>query len=308
MRIVFMGTPDYSVPTLSKLISAGHTVAAVFCQPDKPVGRKQIQTPPPVKVFAEEKGIPVFQPSTLRDGAAYTMLQDLAPDIIIVVAYGKILPEEILYLPKFGAICGHASLLPKLRGASPIQWAIVTGETETGVTVMQMDAGIDTGDILSIEKTVISPDETAGELFDRLSVITADLIVKTVDDIEEGTICPIKQNDALATYAPIIKKEMAHIDFTESARVICRAVRGFCPWPVAFCYIGDKRLKVLKAKECGGFVGKSGEIVCCDGRLIVACGDNSAIEFLTVQPEGGRVMDAADMLKGHKLERGTVLC
>lgn len=308
MRIVFMGTPEYSVPTLSKLIKSGHDVAAVFCQPDKPVGRKQILTPPAVKAFAREKNISVFQPSTLRDGEALSIIQNLSPDIIVVVAYGKILPEEILYLPKFGAINGHASLLPKLRGASPVQWAIVTGETVTGITVMQMDAGMDTGDILSAVKTSILPEETAGELFERLSVITADLIVKTVEDIASGNVHPIKQNDAIATYSPIITKGMAHIDFTKSTREICRMVRGFNPWPVAFCYAGDKRLKVLKAAEREGFFGRCGEIVCCTDRLIVACGDNSAIEFLTVHPEGGKPMSAADMLKGHKFERGAILC
>ena len=190
MKIVFMGTPDYAVKTLEALINAGHTVAAVFAQPDKPVGRKQILTPPPVKVCAKTHGIPVFQPRTLRDGEAEKIIRDIAPDVIAVVAYGKILPTEILTLPRYGCINGHASLLPKYRGAAPIQWCIVNGEKETGVTAMQMDKGMDTGDILKTAVTEIGAEETAGELFERLSVIGAKLLVKTLADLETGALPP----------------------------------------------------------------------------------------------------------------------
>lgn len=307
MRIVFMGTPDYCVPTISKLIDAGHEVAAVFAQPDKPVGRKQVLTPPATKVFAEKNKILVFQPGTLRDGAAFEQLKRLAPDIIVVVAYGKILPENILLLPKYGCINGHASLLPKLRGASPIQWAIVTGESKTGVTVMQMDKGMDTGDILSVSETDILPDDTAQTLFDRLSLITADLIVKTVDDIERGIVVPEKQNDALATYAPIISKEMAHLDFSKDANVLCNAVRGFYPWPAAFCFIDGRRIKVISARPCNIDTNECGKVIDNKGKLVVSCGGNTAVEFLTVQPEGGRVMTAADMLRGKSIDIGTVV-
>ena len=308
MRIVFMGTPQYCVPTLSKLKDAGHDIAAVFCQPDKPVGRKQILTPPPTKIFAADAGIPVFQPVTLRDGSAEKIISEISPDIIVVVAYGKILPESILNMPKYGAINGHASLLPKLRGASPIQWAIVTGETKTGVTVMQMDKGMDTGDILAVKTTDILPDETAGELFDRLSVITADLIVETLVSIKNNTAVPVKQNESEATYTPIIRKDMAQLDFTKTAGELCREVRGFNPWPVSYFTAFGKRYKVLKAKVCDGYSGNRGEILCTDSRLIIACGNNSAIEIFLIQPEGKKPMSAADMLKGHKFPSGTMLC
>ncbi len=228
MKIVFMGTPDYAVKTLEALINAGHTVAAVFAQPDKPVGRKQILTPPPVKVCAEKYGIPVFQPRNLRDGEAERIIRDIAPDAIAVVAYGKILPTEILTLPRYGCINGHASLLPKYRGAAPIQWCIVNGEKETGVTAMQMDKGMDTGDILKTAVTEIGAEETAGELFERLSVIGAKLLVKTLADLEDGGITPVKQDESKATAAPIIKKEMAKVSFHDmTADEVHNAVRGF---------------------------------------------------------------------------------
>ena len=308
MRIVFMGTPDYCVPTLRKLKSAGHDIAAVFCQPDKPVGRKQILTPPPTKEFAAGNSIPVFQPATLRDGEALSVIESLSPDIIVVVAYGKILPKEILDFPKYGAINGHASLLPELRGASPIQWAIVSGKTRTGVTVMQMDEGMDTGDILSVIETDILPDETAGELFTRLSELTADLILKTLEDIENSRVTPIKQNEESATYTPIIKKEMAHIDFSKPAREVVCLIRGFNPWPCAYCFVDGKRLKVQSGKVSAGRRAKCGEVLASGGRFIIACGDNTAVEFLTVQLEGKKPMSAADMLKGNKVAVGTVVC
>ena len=208
MRIVFMGTPDYAAVTLKKLIEEKYDIAAVFAQPDKPVGRKQILTPPATKVLAQEHNIPVYQPKTLRDGEAYKILSEINPEAIVVVAYGKILPKEILSLPKYGCINGHASLLPKLRGASPIQWSIVTGETITGVSTMLMDEGMDTGDILETVVTDIGEEETAEELFDRLAIMSADLMVSTLKAAQAGTLTPEKQNEAEASYAPIIKKEM----------------------------------------------------------------------------------------------------
>lgn len=307
MRIVFMGTPEYSVSTISALITAGHDVKAVFCQPDKPVGRKQILTPPPTKVFAENNGIKVYQPTTLRDGTALAILKDIDPDIIVVVAYGKILPKEILYLPKYGSINGHASLLPRLRGASPIQWAIVTGETETGVTVMQMDEGMDTGDILSYKSIGIMDDDTAESLFNKLSLITADIIVETIGDIANGAVNPVKQDETNATYAPIIKKEMAHLDFNKSANEVCCAVRGFYPWPAAFCYIDGKRLKVLSAIPFENAKSEPGRVIKNDSRLVISCGDNTAVELLSIQPEGGKPMSASDMLRGNKVVIGTVV-
>ena len=199
MKLAFMGTPDYAVNTLEALIAAGHNVAAVFAQPDKPVGRKHIITAPPVKVCAQSHGIAVYQPNTLRDGKAEEILKEIAPDVIVVVAYGKILPKEILEIPKYGCVNGHASLLPKYRGASPIQWCIVCGEKETGVTAMLMDEGMDTGDILKTAQTEIGAEETAEELFDRLSVITAEHLVNTLADLEKGNIIPIKLEEEKAS-------------------------------------------------------------------------------------------------------------
>ena len=306
MRIVFMGTPDYAAVTLQKLIDEKYDIAAVFAQPDKPVGRKQVLTPPPTKVLAEQNGIAVYQPKTLRDGEALDILKNINPDVIVVVAYGKILPKEILSLPKYGCINGHASLLPKLRGASPIQWAIVTGETKTGVSTMLMDEGMDTGDILETVVTDIGSDETAEELFERLAVMSANLMVSTLNKAKEQSLTPTKQDEKFATYAPIIKKEMAHIDFNKTADEICNAVRGFYSWPCAYCFINGKRVKVIKAKKCELKAKENGVVITSDNKLVISCSDSS-VELITVQPEGAKVMSAVTMLNGHKILKGTVV-
>ena len=306
MKIVFMGTPDYAAVTLQKLIDEKFDIAAVFAQPDKPVGRKQILTPPVTKVLAQEHNIPVYQPKTLRDGEAYKILKEINPDVIVVVAYGKILPKEILNLPKYGCINGHASLLPRFRGSAPIQWAIVSGEEHTGVTTQLMDDGIDTGDILETATTNIGYEETAEELFDRLAVISADLMVSTLKKAEAGTLSATKQDEAQATYAPIIKKEMAHIDFTKSAKEVYNTVRGFYSWPCAYCYINDRRIKVIKAAVSDLEAEKGGTVIANDDKLIISCGSGS-IELVTVQPEGAKPMSAKQLLNGHKIELGTVV-
>ena len=304
MKIVFMGTPDYAAVTLKKLIASDHEIAAVFAQPDKPVGRKQILTPPPVKVVAEENNIPVYQPKTLRDGEALEILKGINPDIIVVVAYGKILPEKILNLPKYGCVNGHASLLPKYRGASPIQWCSVCGEEKTGVTVMQMDIGMDTGDILTQCEVEIGEKETAEELFERLSVITAELLVNTLADLEKGNITPQKQDEEKASYAPIIKKEMAELDFSKSAKELYNAVRGYYSWPCAYFFLGGKRIKVIKS-EIGNETSKpAGTVVGNSDCLEIACGDGKSLKLLTVQPEGKGKMTAKEMLNGTKIEKG----
>ncbi len=304
MRIVFMGTPDYAAVTLQKLLDKKFDIVAVFAQPDKPIGRKQILTPPATKVIATDNNIPVYQPATLRDGEALTVLKQLEPDVIVVVAYGKILPKEILSLPKYGCINGHASLLPKLRGASPIQWSIVTGETVTGVSTMLMDEGMDTGDILETIETPIGEQETAEELFDRLAVLSADLMASTLKSVENETLTPKRQNEDEATYAPIIKKDMAHIDFNKTAIEICNAVRGFYSWPCAFCFINGKRIKVIKTAVSNLKSSDIGTVICNDNKLVISCKDGS-VELLTVQPEGAKMMTAVQMLNGHKIELGT---
>ncbi len=297
-----MGTPDYASVTLEKLISSDHEIVGVFAQPDKKVGRKQILTPPPVKVAAEKSNIPVFQPNTLRDGEALKILKELNPDIIVVVAYGKILPEEILNLPKFGCINGHASLLPKYRGASPIQWCIVCGESKTGVTIMNMDIGMDTGDILSQKEVLIGERETAEQLFDRLAVISADLMLETIDNIEN--ISPVRQNESEATYAPIIKKEMAQLDFSRGARELYNAIRGYYSWPCAFFFLSGKRIKVIDSAVGEKTMEQAGTVVDNTDTLEIACGDGTTLKLLTLQPEGKGQMTAKQMLCGTKIEKG----
>ncbi|MEE1197686.1 MAG: methionyl-tRNA formyltransferase [Acutalibacteraceae bacterium] len=304
MRIVFMGTPSIAVGTLEALLKADHEVVGVFTQPDKPVGRKQILTPPPVKVFAEENGISVYQPRTVKDGEALLILKDLNPDIIVVVAYGKILPKEILNLPKYGCVNAHASLLPKYRGASPIQWCIVCGEKQTGVTTMLMDEGMDTGDMLETATVDIGDDETSEELFERLTDTAAELVCSTVAKLEKGEITPKKQNEEDATYAPIITKEMALIDFGRSAADIHNLVRGLYGWPTAYFMLDGKRVKVYKT-EVLEVSGEPSTIIKSDNELIIACGNNSAVKIKELQPEGSKRMEAKQWLLGKKIATGT---
>ena len=304
MKTVFMGTPDYAAVTLEKLISEGFDIKAVFAQPDKPVGRKHILTPPPTKACAEKHGIPVFQPETFKDGKAAEILKEIAPDVIVVVAYGKILPKAVLDIPKLGCVNGHASLLPKYRGASPIQWCIVCGEKVTGVTTMLMDEGMDTGDILETVSVRIGDEETGEELFDRLADISADLMVSTLKKLQKGEISPKPQNHNEATYAPIIKKEMALIDFNKTAEEVHNRIRGYYSWPVAYFFRNGKRIKVISArigdktdKEAGTVIGNTDE-------LIVACGGGTSIRLVTLQPEGSKQMSAKQMLCGNPIALG----
>lgn len=303
MNLVFMGTPDIAAHSLETLISAGHNVLAVFTKPDKPVGRKQILTPPPVKELALSKNIPVFQPETLRDGEAYKILSELNPDAIVVVAYGKILPKEILDLPKLGCINAHASILPKYRGSSPIQWAIVCGEIKTGITTMFMDEGVDTGDIIEVDELEIGINETAEELFERLSVTAGNLLCSTLVKLENGTAIRIKQKEELATYAPMIKKEMGKIDFSKTAAEVHNLVRGFYSWPAAYTFLGEKRLKVYKTEVCD-LSGQAGSVIENTNALVVACADKS-VRLLEIQLEGGKRTTDTEFLRGNKIDIGT---
>lgn len=306
MKIVFMGTPDYAVKTLEALISSEHEVAAVFAQPDKPVGRKQILTPPAVKVCALEHNIPVFQPNSVKTGEALEILKQINPDVIVVVAYGKILPKEILELPKYGCVNGHASLLPKYRGASPIQWCIVCGETKTGVTTMLMDEGMDTGDILETVTVDIGDEETAEELFERLSDISADLMLNTLKGLQNGTVTPKKQEGEVSC-APIIKKEMAFIDFNKTAKEIHNAIRGYYSWPCAYFFLNGKRIKVIKAKVGDKTSKTAGTVIGNTENLSIACKDNTSIDIIELQPEGSKPMTAKQFLCGKAVEIGTVI-
>lgn len=306
MKIVFMGTPDYAVKTLEALINSEHTVAAVFAQPDKPVGRKQVLTPPPVKVCAESHNIPVYQPNSVRTGEALEIINEINPDVIVVVAYGKILPKEILKAAKYGCVNGHASLLPKYRGASPIQWCIVQGETETGITTMLMDEGMDTGDILETVTVKIGDEETAEELFERLSTISADLMLSTLNKLEKSELTPKKQ-EGEATYAPIIKKEMALLDFNKPAKELFNAVRGYYSWPCAYFFMDGKRIKVIKAAIGSKTEKAAGTVIGNNGVLSIACGDGFALDILVLQAEGSKVMEAKQYLCGKQIPLGFVI-
>ena len=302
-----MGTPDFAVPCLQSLLDAGHEVCAVFTQPDKPKGRGYAMTPPPVKVLAMEHDIPVYQPKTLRTPEAAQQIREMQPDCIVVVAYGKILPKEILEIPPYGCINVHASLLPKYRGAAPIQWAVLNGEKETGVTTMYMAEGLDTGDMLLKSHTEIGPEETAGELHDRLSKMGAELIVETLKEVEAGTVRRKPQGDAETSYASMLTKELGKIDWGRPAGELHNLVRGLSPWPVAETVYNKKRLKIHRAKVVPGFGGAPGEVARRKDCFVVACGGNTALELETVQYEGGKRMGGKEVLCGHRLDQGAVL-
>lgn len=307
IKIVFMGTPAFSVPCLNALISSGYDVKAVFTQPDKPKGRGYKLVPPPVKETALKHDIPVFQPLSLRKGddaeKAFEILRNIQPDLIIVVAYGQILPENILELPRFGCVNIHASLLPKYRGAAPIQWCIMNGEKVTGITSMLMDAGLDTGDMLLKQETPIGENETASELHDRLSLIGADIMLKTITGLLDNSITPEKQDDSLSCYAPMITKDMCMLDFHEDACTIHNKIRAI----TGFTSLDGKRLKIFRTEVCDSD-GKCYE-GCIDDEncFTIVCGDGKCIAVTELQSEGGKRMKADDFIRGKKLEKGKKL-
>lgn len=305
MRIVFMGTPDFAVPSLQALIDAGHDVCAVYTQPDKPQGRKQILTAPPVKTLALEHDIPVFQPNTLKNEDEQARLRELAPEVIIVVAYGKLLPKAVLDIPPHGCINVHGSLLPRWRGAAPIQWAVIVGDEMAGVTTMQMAEGLDTGDMLLTYETKVGEKETAGELFDRLAQSGAELLTQTLVKLDE--ITPRPQDDAQSCYAHMLDKQMAVIDWSKSAHEIDCLIRGLNPWPIALTTLSGERLKVFAAEKANGN-GEPGTVLEADPKkgLTVACGEG-ALKLIEIQLVGGKRMKATDFLRGHAIEVGTKL-
>lgn len=305
MRIVFMGTPDFAVPSLQALIGAGHDVCAVYTQPDKPQGRKQILTAPPVKTLALEHDIPVFQPNTLKNEDEQARLREIAPEVIIVVAYGKLLPKAVLDIPPHGCINVHGSLLPRWRGAAPIQWAVIAGDEMAGVTTMQMAEGLDTGDMLLTYETKVGEKETAGELFDRLAQSGAELLIQTLVKLDE--ITPRPQDDAQSCYAHMLDKQMAVIDWSKSAHEIDCLIRGLNPWPIALTTLSGERLKVFVAEKAAGN-GEPGTVLEADPKkgLTVACGEG-ALGLTEIQLVGGKRMKATDFLRGHVIEVGTKL-
>ena len=304
MRIVFMGTPEFAVPCLQKLIDCGHEVTGVFTQPDKPQGRKMILTPPPVKELAIANGIPVYQPVKMRDGTALEMLKEANPELAIVVAYGKILPKEILEFPKYGCINIHASLLPKLRGAGPIQWSVINGFEKTGVTSMQMDEGLDTGDMLISREIEIGENDTAGDMHDKLSVIGAEVLEETINALIAGELKPEKQNHDEFTYAPMLSKELSPIDWNATAREVHNKIRGLSPWPSATAVLGGKKVKIHKSILVSDSGKAAGEIIESGKRLVVSCGDGKCIEILNLQAEGKKAMSAADFMRGNAVNIG----
>ena len=302
-----MGTPDFAVPCLQKLIDSDNEITAVFTQPDKKVGRKQILTPPPVKVLAEENNITVYQPNTMKSEETINLIKDINPDIIVVVAYGKILPKVILDIPKFGCINVHASLLPKYRGAAPIQWAVLNGDTETGVAVQQMNEGIDTGDLLLVKKTKIDINETSAELFDRLSLLGADALNKTINMLENDSVKRTPQPDGDFGYAKMISREMSPIDWGKSAFEIHNQVRGLQTWPCADTVINGKKVKIHKTllSELNG--NSTGKIMNNKGVLTVCCGDGKCLDIVEIQPDGKKRMDIKSFLAGNTIEIGAVI-
>ena len=309
MRILFMGTPDFAVFSLKALIEAGHEIVGVLSQPDKPKGRGYTLTPPPVKVAATEAGIPVYQPATLRDEAFAALLSELAPEIIVVVAYGKILPESVLRFPKYGCVNVHGSLLPEYRGAAPMQRAILDGKRVTGITTMYMDVGLDTGDMLLREELPIEDGDNFETIHDKLGALGASLIVRTLDGLSKGECPRIPQNEAAATYAAKILKEDCLLDFSRDAREVHNQIRGLSPIPLSFTHTPDgKLLKVTLARICeeDGVLGEAGRVLSLEEGITVACGRGS-VTLLGVLPEGKPRMSASDFVRGRKLSVGDLL-
>jgi methionyl-tRNA formyltransferase len=301
MRVVFMGTPDFAVPSLQKLLDAGFEVCAVYTQPDKPKGRGHKLQAPPVKELALRHEIPVFQPASLRKEEVQQELKSFQPDVIVVVAYGKILPKAVLDLPRLGCINVHGSLLPKYRGAAPIQWTVINGDGTGGVTTMFMGEGLDTGDMLLKAETPVGAEETAGQLFDRLKDLGADLLLETLEKLERGKLTPVPQNEEDATHAPMLSKELSVIDWSKPARELHDLIRGLNPWPSAYSYLDGKKLKIHASRVAEGS-GEAGKAFSKDGNLLVYCGKD-ALELTEIQTENGKRMDGKSYLLGHPLNK-----
>ena len=306
MRILFMGTPDFAVPSLEALVAAGHDVCGVFTQPDKPKNRGMKLQPTPVKVCAQAHGIPVFQPVKLRDGTALAQIRELAPELIVVAAYGRILPDDILAAPPRGCINVHSSLLPKYRGAAPINWAVLNGDSETGVTIMHMAHDLDAGDIIDQAATPIDPDETVVSLHDRLAQLGAALLVKVVAEIAAGTAKRTPQDHDKATLAPMLSRDLSPMDFTRPARELHNQVRGLIPWPAAVTELGGNRCKVFSASVLDAHTDAAPGAILAAGKegIQVACGGGTVLRIDELQADGGKRMKAADYLRGHPIPVG----
>jgi methionyl-tRNA formyltransferase len=311
--IIFMGTPEYAVPSLEKLVEHGYAVKAVVTQPDRPKGRGRKPVSPPIKEVAQRFGLPVFQPEKASDGSFCTTVQDLDPDLFVVVAFGQVLKKVLLNIPRWGSLNIHASLLPKYRGAAPIQWAVINDDSETGLTAMRMDEGLDTGPILFQESIPIDPDETAGELHDRLSRLSGDVLVKTIDGLIAHRLIPTAQDNALATYAPKIDRGMSRVTWARSARSISALIRGLDPWPGAVTLAGGKEIKLFSARveeRDGPDVHQKripGRVAACSAEgLLVETGEGT-VRIRDLQAPGKRRLPASEFLRGFPINEGTVL-
>ena len=305
MRILFMGTPDFAVASLKRLVEDGHDICGVFTQPDKPKNRGMKMTFSPVKEYALSQDLTVYQPLKMKDGEAMAIVEELKPELIVVAAYGRILPEDILNFPKYGSINVHSSLLPKYRGAAPINWAILDGLDETGVTIMYMAKELDAGDIIHTVKTAIEPNETAQELTMRLAELGAGALAETVEMLKNGTAVRTPQDHSAYTYAPMLSKKLSPIDWTRTARQIHDQVRGLIPWPCAATEVGGKRVKVFATEQGSATQAAPGTVVAAGKEGIeIACGDGVTLRITQLQAEGGKRMAAADYLRGHSVQVG----
>ncbi|MDR2654709.1 MAG: methionyl-tRNA formyltransferase [Oscillospiraceae bacterium] len=307
MRIIFMGTPDFALPSLKALIEAGHDIAAVYTQPDRPKGRKKRLSPPPVKVFAEGRGLKVLQPPGLRKPEAAGEFSAFGAELCVVAAYGKILPEAFLNAPKFGCINVHASLLPKYRGAAPVQRSIINGERETGITIMHMSGGLDEGDIILQEATAIGQDENAGALMERLAFLGAETLLKALPMIEAGTAPRISQESTgiKPSYAAMLDKNMGLLDFSESAQALYCIIRGLNPWPAAYIALDNGKLKIYSAKlRAEERTDEKPGVLLDEREFLVSCGGGTVLELLRVQAEGKKIIDGAEFLRGRRLKKG----
>ena len=306
MKIIFMGTPEFAVPSLRALIESGEDIVAVVTQPDKPKGRGLEIVLPPTKVLAEKHGIPVLQPAKIKTEEFFNELKKFSADLICVTAYGKILPKNILDLPPHGCINVHASLLPKYRGAAPINWAIIRGEKVTGITTMKMDEGMDTGDMLLKEEVPIDDEDTGDTLSEKLSEIGARLLIETIRLLKEGKLNPIPQDHSQATYAPMLKKEDGKIDWQKSAEEIRNLIRGALPWPGSYTNLEGKLLKIYKVRLAGG-EGKPGEVIKSESGILRVATGKGALDILKLQIEGGKKLETQVFLRGRRIEEGMVL-
>ena len=307
MRIIFLGTPAFAIPTLEAIVKAGHEVQLAVTQPDRPKGRGQELSSPPVKQAAIRLRIQVYQPERIRTPEAQVRMAQLKPEIMVVVGYGQIIPQAVIDIPAHGIVNVHASLLPRYRGAAPIQWALINGESQTGVTTMQINAGLDTGDILLSAETKIAPDETAIDLGERLSVMGAALLVETLQGLERNAIVPRKQDDALATYAPVLNKDHGRIDWAIPAPAIHNRVRGLVPWPGAYTRFRRQTLRVWRARVAQERTQIAPGCLLPGARLSVACGDGTVLELLEVQLEGRKRISGPEFGRGQRLTGGDIL-